>query len=398
MATPIELKDDVIGIEPETTEGTFVAPSAATSYVRVLEDGLALSPQREVLERTLLTGDLGNIKPCKGMKSSSATVGIEMRGSGVEGGQPDHHELLKNALGGNREVSATTTSTTSNTSTVINMSDGDAADFTLGDVVVVKESGAYEARPVSAISTTGGSNSITFPFALDNGAPSDSVVVSKTQMYYTTNSGHTSLSLARYIGNEKRYSGTGMKVQSMSVENFAAGQLATMTFELVGLGYGLADGAASHTPTYDSVAPICGIDLYVYREGTATPCQSFTLSLSNTINEMTDVTSANGKSGLVMGRPREITGTINPYMDDASTDVFDDWDSNTEFSVFAYGYVPSSTSGEFVAGSVVSFWLPNCIITEAGQGQTNQLHTDEITFKALADEAGTDAELYIGII
>ena len=188
----------VIGLEEEVTQGTYVAPSAATSFIQPLP-GFSWTPAREELPRQILDGSIGQPTPIKGIRSVTASLPVELRGSGVEGGQNDYHSLTKAALGNNRS-SASSTTKTGNTATVLQILDADIGKYAVGDIVLVEEAGAFEMRPISAVDTTASAANITLAFALDNGAPADNVDISAFQTYYTDETTHPALSLSGTLG------------------------------------------------------------------------------------------------------------------------------------------------------------------------------------------------------
>ena len=389
--------NSIVSIMEETTEGTFEVAGSVNAYIQPLEDGLSISPSRELVERNILDASIGKATPRMGMKSVEVSIPVEMRASGTEGGDVDFSVLLEGALGAKRSITTNNTTKTGNSSTVLQIEDADIGEFSVGDIVLVKESGEHEARPISAKSTGAGTATITFPFALTGGAPANGVVVSKSQMFYTANSGHPAISVAAYWGNEVRECAVGCKVTSMALENWTPGQLASWTFGLEGMSYDHDDGAAPHTPSYDSGLPPIVLSACVWRDGVKITLNNFSMSLQNTLGFLTSTCSANGKvsSSVVQ---REITGSINPYKDDTSVDYYDDWTAGTEFSLFATAYTPSSTTGEITMGSVVAIWLPQCIATEFKVGDVDGILTDEIGFRATRGSAGTSEELYIGLI
>lgn len=393
MATGLIKGNSIIGVEVESTEGTYVAPSAVTSYIQPLEDGFEMSPAREQLDRNILDASPGKASPKMGMKSVSGSLPCEFRASGTEGAATDFDYLVKSALGSVRSVTSNVTSTTGHTSTVINMAAPDAALFSVGDVVIVKASGAHELRPISAV----GATSITFPFALTAGAPANGVVLSKVRTYYPASTGHPSLSLSYYWGNEIREAAIGAKVTNMALEGFQTGQLASLNFGFEGLTFTQIDGAAPHTPSYDSSTPPVILSACVWRAGVDTPVNAVSLSLSNTLGYVTSTCSANGKIASRVTQ-REITGSINPYKDDTSVTYFNDFVAGTEFSLFLYAYNPSSTTGEITMGSAVAIWLPQCVATEQKVGDQDGILTDEISFKATRGSVGTSNEMYMCFI
>lgn len=398
MASPVIRDTTIIGLEVESTEGTYVAPSAATSYIQPLEDGFELTPQRELLDRTILNSSIGAATPKVGMKSVSAGLTVEMRASGVEGGDVDFALLLKGALGATRSISTTTTTKSSgNTGSSLKIEDADISKFAVGDIVVVKESGGHHPCAVTAVDTSSGSAAITISPAKASGSFSNSVVISKTTMYYTASAGHPAISVSTYWGNQVRQAAVGSKVTSMSLENFTTGQLASLAFALEGLSYSEADGAAPHTPTYDAGTPPVILSACVYKDGTSFPVNTVGLSLENTLGFQTSTCSANGKIASRVVE-RAITGTLNPYMDDTTTDWYTLFEANTEFSLFLRAYNPSSTAGEITMGSCVGIYLPRCIITEYRKGDLEGLITDEVSFQAVRGATGGSEEMYVGLI
>lgn len=398
MSVPVLNDVSLFGVEAEGTEGTYTAPSAATSYFQPNEDGFEFNPQRELLERTVMNASIGSSTPKVGMKGVSGSASCEMRAAGTEGGDVDYGLLLKAAFGATRAIATnTTTKAAGNTATVLQIEDADISKFAVGDIVLMKQSGAHHVSPIIAKSTGAGTATITLLVAHPSGDHTDSVVVSKVTMYYTANESHPALSLSYYLGNTKRYAALGAKVSSMQLEGFETGKLANLVFGWEGLTYTLVDGVAPHTPTFDSGTPPVILSAKVYKDGTALQLNNFTLNLENTLSYLTDTASANGKVKSRVSE-RKITGTINPYMDDTTTTFFDNFDANTEFSIFVVAYIPSSTSGEITMGSVVGIYLPKCILTEYKPGNADGLLTEELSFQAVRGTAGDTEEAYLGLI
>ena len=388
----------IVGMEKEVTEGTYVAPSGVNAYLRPVEDGLEMTPTREVIERQLLNASPGRETPRMGKMATAMQLSVECRASGTEGADVDHGSLLEAALGAVRSIATTTTSkNTSHTSTKIYIEDADISKFNVGDMVLVKNSGEHELRPISAVDSTIGAAYIEFPFALDGGAPANSVVISKARTWLTAASGHPSLSMTTFWGNEIEERGIGMKVAQMSLENFAVGQVPRLNFGLQGLSFYHGNGAAAHTPSYDSGLPPIVLGACVWRAGTKISVPNFQFQLQNTLAGLDATCNENGTSGLrVSGR--DITGTITPYKDDTTFGYYTDWKAGTEFSLFAYAFIPSSTAGEIVMGSVVGFWMPKCIATSFKVSDVDGVLVDELQFSARRGGDGATEELYIGVV
>lgn len=398
MATGITKNTSIIGVEVESTEGTYAAPAAATSYVQPLEDGFDLTPAREKIDRAILTSSIGRATPRLGIKSVQASLPVEFRASGTEGADVDFTALLKGALGATRSITTTTTTKASgNTATLLQIEDADIGKFAVGDIIVTKVTGAHHVCAVTAVASGAGVAALTVTPAHPSGDHTDSVVISKSTMYYTANTAHPALSLSYYWANEVLQKATGCKVASMSIDNFATGQVASFNFGLEGLGYDESNTAAPHTPSYDSGIPPVILGATVYRDGTAIDINQFSLSLSNSLSFLTATANENGRSASRV-TTREITGSINPYKDDTATTNHDAFDAGTEFSLFIKAFNPSSTAGEVTMGSVIGIYLPKCIAVETKVADQDGILTDEISFQAVRGSAGTTEEMYLGFI
>jgi hypothetical protein len=398
MATGITKNTTIIGVEEESTEGTYVAPQATTSYIQPLEDGFDLTPAREKIDRGILTNSIGRATPRLGIRTVTAALPVEFRASGVEGGDVDFAALLKCALGARRAIAANnTTKSSGNTGSVLQIEDADIADYAVGDIILIKEAGGHHICAVASRTTGTGTASITVTPTKASGSFSNSVVISKSTTYYTANSGHLPLSLSYYWANEVRQTAMGCKVASLSLDNFTTGQVASLNFGLEGLGYDETNGAAPHSPAYDSGIPPIILGACVHRDGTRIEINQFGLSLANTLAYLTSTCNENGRSGSRVVQ-REITGTLNPYKDDTSTTNHDAFDAGTEFSLFIKAYNPSSTPGEAVMGSAIGIYLPKCIAVETKVADQDGILTDEISFQAVRGTDGSTEEMYIGFI
>lgn len=400
MATGITKNTTIIGVEVEVTEGTYIAPQAATSYVAPLEDGFELSPSKELVERNILTSSISNPTPRTGLESVTVQIPVEYRGGGVEGTEPDFDPLLKGALGNRRQIAAqNTTKASGNTGSVLQIEDADIADYSVGDMVVILEAGAFHPCFITAKTSGAGTATITVAPAKASGSFSNSVVISKSTTYYPANSGHDSMSVSVYWGNTIREYAAGCKVTQMSVENFQTGQLASLNFALEGLDFNQADGAAPHTPSYDggnAIPPII-LRACVYQNGTSIDINNFSMQLTNELGFITSTCSASGKTSSRV-TARSISGSINPYKDDTSVAQWTKFDQNTEYALIVFAYNPSSTTGEISMGSCVGIYLPQCITTELKVGDQEGILVDDISFQATAGSSGSSNDIYMGFV
>jgi hypothetical protein len=389
-------KNTSLGIEIEVTEGTYVAPSSSTKYVQTLADGFEISPSKELLERNVFTNSIGKTTPRVGQTQVSGTIPVEARANSSEGTAPEIDALVKAALGDKRTISTTTTTKASgNTASVLQIEDADISKFNVGDIVMTKGSGAYHVSPISAKSTGAGTATITLLIPHPDGDHDDSVVIAKSTTYIVADSGHPTLSISKYIEDAILEKVTGARVTSMSLENFATGQLPSFSFGFEGLDYDRSVTANPNTPSYDTSLPPIVLDGRVYMDTTSIDVNELTVELENALGFQTSIAEENGRAASRVTE-RTITGSFNPYKVDDSVANFTKYEANTEFSLFAYAKVPTSTAGEF--GQVVAVYMPKCIITELQEGDQDGLLQDNITFQAARGSAGTTSEIYIAFI
>lgn len=360
MAIGVVTNESTIALVAEVTEGTYVAPSAGTDYVEVLSEGLELNKTRELLERSNLSSTVETEAARVGMAEVTGTIPVELKASATVGDAPQSLDILmRSLLGGKRQITSDQTSGTTHTSTTINFANTSA--FAVGDCVVVKESGAFEVRPISSITAN---TSITFPFALDNGAPSDGVVVAQVTTYYHDTANSISFSAEHSVGNDILQKARGLRAISGSIENWSVGQIPNMNFNVQGLDIDRADAGASFTADFsaDTLPPVA-LSACAWVGGNKMSYSELSLSIENTVNYIMDACDADGRIGSRVTN-QVVTANINPYLDDTDlTKTWDKFNDNTDVSFFAYAYNPASTAGEF-DGSV-AIWIPQGKIIES---------------------------------
>jgi hypothetical protein len=252
-AIGVVTNESSLALVKEVTEGTVVAPSSGTDYIEVLADSLEFQKTREDLSRDTLSSTTEMEASRVGIPEVSGSLGVEFRASATEGAYPQALEVLAESLMGGKRTAVTDTTTTGNTSTVLEF--GATPPFNVGDCVLVKASGgAYEVRPISAV----GATTITFPFALDNGAPADGTVVAATSTFYSNTATSSTFSAEHSVGNEIMQTIGGLRTQSLALENWTAGTIPTASFNVAGLSLERSDAAASYSPVFtaDALPPV----------------------------------------------------------------------------------------------------------------------------------------------
>ncbi len=378
-----------VALEKESTQGTYVAPQTGDSYVRVLADGLELTPSKEQLDRNVLGLGLSKLNPRQGLKSVSGTIPVYMKSGDTAGEAPEYGVLIESLLGISKS-SASSTSKTGHTSSVVEIEDADISKYAVGDIVVIKESGSYHISPISEVDTTGSVANITLAIPSTAGAFSDNVVVESFTTYSCSDNEHPSYSVSKYIEDLVLESAMGVKTTSMSLESFSTGQLATFNFGMEGINYARDyETPQGGTPVYDSSETPVILEACIWQDGVKIEVNEFTLSVENTLGYIQD-TCAGKKASRVT--ERSISGSINPYKQDDDLTQFTNFDTNKPFSLFITAHNPSATAGEY--SESISFYLPHCTSTEIGESDLDGVLQDTITFSA-GTEDGTIKELFI---
>jgi len=392
----IAVKDNTsFAVEIEVTEGTYVAPASADSYVQVLKDGSEMTRSQELLQREIFTGSIGKTQSRLGTRSVSGAMPVELRAGELEGDAPEADKLYTSALGG-KKTRASVTTKEGNSATVLEIEDADISGFSVYDIIVVKEAVAFEVTWVSAVDTSIGAANITLGKALAN-APADNVEIAAVTQYSTANSGHPSLSISKYIEAVKLEQAVGCKVTSMSLENFTTGQIPNVNFGFEGLTFDSSLTASPFAPSYDNTLPPIALRACLSQEGVNVQVNAFTLSVENTLGFVTSTCSENGRISSRVTE-RSLSGSFTPYKNADDLVQFDKFKCNVPYNLFVYAFNPEldmncEFTGEF--SNVVAILLPNCITTELGESDKDGLLVEDISFEATRGPTGSEEEMKI---
>lgn len=380
-----------IALKKETTEGEYNAPSVGSDYVLILADGLEMTPARETLERSVLGLGLSKVVPRQGLKSVSGSLPVEMRASNVAGAEPEYGLMMESLLGKKRS-SVSVTTKTGNTVDTLQIEDADIAKFKVGDVVMVKEAGAFHISPITTVTTGTGTATIVLDIPA-SASFSDAVVIEAFTTYYAGNDGHPAFSVSKYVEDAVCERAIGAKCVSMSLESFQTGQVASFNFGFEGLNFDrVLQAPQGGTPSYDSSLTPIILDACIYQDGQEIYVNEYTLSVENTLGFIQN--TCNGKQNSRV-TARTVTGTMNPYKQNDSVAQFAKFNSSTPFSLFIRAYNPTAVVGE--KKEVVAFYLPHCVINEIGESDLDGVLQDSLSFSANAVDTNV-SELYISFI
>ena len=181
-------------IKEESTAGTYVAPTGATSFV-ALRPGNETSYEPENLENDELLNDIGAAKSFIGKEIVTGSHSAYLRHSGVEGQEPQLGVLYESVLGDKQVAGTEYNTVASSTTTIVKVDTGEGANFIEGQALLVKNGSGYEIRNVNSIS----GDDLSLNFALTN-APGTGVNLGKAITYIPAASGHPTFSTTKYIG------------------------------------------------------------------------------------------------------------------------------------------------------------------------------------------------------
>lgn len=391
MAIGLIKKNTSVALKAEAVEGVQEALADGDDFIQVLEDGLEMVPGKELVERTILVPSIGQITPRTSTRSVTANFPVEWRASGVEGGEPDYFVLLDAMLGNKSTKAASVTDGGVGTTTSFPQT---ATALVVGDFIVIEDdtNGWHPAFVVDIPDA----NTVTFSPATTVIVPA-STDISAGVSYSGANSGQPSFSGYVFWGDEIAEVGTGMRVNSMSLENFTTGQIPTLAFASEGLTSVRADGSAPFVAITSSNPPPVALGAVVQQGDVCIDLNEVGVSLENAMSFLTSVKSPEGK---ISSRftARTLTGTMNPYLDDTTTANF--WDKFVSDEPFAIiltlGIEDPLDPLKLVPGSNVGMYLPQCLLTEDSVGDVELLLVEQLAFIPNAGPSGDQEDIFMG--
>lgn len=386
----------------EDSEGVYKAPSSEAEGVQVLNEGLELAPARELIERAARNGSIGKSSGLMGQRSVTGSVPVEFKAGESAGAAPEYSLLLKGALGSMRaQVSDLTASDEdggSHSSSRICLGNADKDKVKKGDVIHIVRGGADadHIAAVVAVSNADGSVHVDVSPALASGSFKDGDVIKGFTTYACANAGHPSLSLTKEVDGGVLEKAIGCKVTSMSLNNWAVGQIADWAFGVEGLSYDRALGSTSLNPSYDANTPPLILGACLLVDGAMKPVSEVALSVENTLAFKTATSSLSGRIASRV-TARAVSGSFSPYKQNDDIAFFEKFDENTKFSLLLYAYNPVPGSGGKNFKEVVSIFLPDCRITELAEADKDGLLQEAISFQATRGADGAEDEIFISM-
>ena len=233
--------NEKIAASRESVQGVYATPIAA-DYILPLADGIELNPAKELLDRDILTPNIGQILPRTGIRSVSGTIGVEARAAGTAGAVPEQGLLVEAALGNvvQRAVTVLPTQAFADQATTFTMTN--ATDFAMNDIIMIKFAGAFHITPITAVSGT----TATILVPIEGVKASASYTIEPVTVYKAANTGHPAFSVTKEVEGDLVEEGLGCRVASYALENFTTGQLPTESFGVDGLTYEWTTGGVDY--------------------------------------------------------------------------------------------------------------------------------------------------------
>lgn len=235
-------RSSVLCVVEETTEGTYVAPTAA-GFIPIRE-GTTMAPAVETITADTLTGSIGAAKSFAIGESGSASIPLYLKHSGTEGTAPEFGILVESCLGDftdngtEYDTIAGSTAGTSAARGKVVVDSGEGSNFVKGQGLLIKEgissSSKYVVRNVHSIST----DDLNLSFNTTSAA-SSGTNLGQAQHYKVADQGHPTFTMHHFQDNSgSAYSevSAGCRVTSMEM-NFAANDFAESTFSVEGIKY-----------------------------------------------------------------------------------------------------------------------------------------------------------------
>jgi len=380
-------------LKEEAIEGVYEAPSAIDA-IEVLEDGLSFEYTREEIERNTLSSTIEVAASRLGIATVSGSIPTELKAGMSEGVSPKEDLLYKSLLGGKRQLIGDIVTLENNTTTELFIDDADIDNFSKNDIIMVKEAGNFEVRPILEVDATIGAAKIVLAIPL-SAAPSDNVEIAPYTIYHHSDENPT-FSTSFYIGGKIKETIPGCRALSGSLEGWEGGQTPSMSFnvEALDLNQEAEEMPSILTPDFsnDALPPVI-LNACIWINQDKIKYNTYSMSMENT---KADILNACSPSGKVGSRYTQFvtTGEVAPYMDSDNVDRFESFNQNDDISVFGYAYNPDDNAGEIK--NVVAFWIPQAKITNMPNGDLDGIMTNNISFKSYRKD-GEDT-VFLGFI
>lgn len=397
-------EDSKFWAKREAVEGVLIEPtSGSDGFLQLKRDGVELEDVRDVKERNVFTGTLTDANPRLGMRQGKGTFPTEARAAGFEGNEPDFAIMLESILPSVNFLADRVVTGTGHTASrlYLNTDDSDLGRFLKGDCSVALIPGAYWPFAVTNVDNTAGANFIDITPPLPAGVFPDLVEIAKFHAYRGADAGHPTFTAGAYWGSGADDGGIrqailGARTGAFSLEKFNTGELPEFKFGFEGLSFNEAAATdAPYEPVFDDALPGVVLNSIIYKDGVAIDVDGVQWAIEQPITFLKSTASANGRfTGRASGT-RKITGTVAPYADGESIDVFTKWEAGDTFGLFGYLAKPDPTNG-LELGSIVMFNLPNCFIKKPAHKDVDGVMTDSLEFQATGGDTGQDLDFSIG--
>ncbi len=375
-------KNTAVYVVVETVEGEYAPPVTGADAVQPLADGLEMSPTKELIDRNIARGGIGKVAGRPGQESVTATIPVEFKAGSTPGSAPEYGQLLKAAMGSVRTGSTTTASTTdgaTGSASRIPLPNAAANKYHENDMVKVRHAGVDHIVRVVSVVNTAGSVSATVEPALTTGTWVAGDVISAFTTYFTSDTGHETVSVTKELEGNLLEIGQGCRVKTIALNNFSTGQIADFGFSLEGLTFTKQLGGTTLTPEFDTSEPPLILGAKVLLDGVEIEVNEVSFSMENTVAFKTATGAPKGKIASRITE-RSVSGSFNPYKQDDNLDLFNRFNNIQKFGLMLSAHNPTGVVGQ--VKEVISIYIPLCLITEMGESDQDGLLQENVSFQA----------------
>jgi hypothetical protein len=380
MAT-LARKNTYFAVKKETTQGTIVNPTGADFIL--IDDDFSTETSYEEIERAVINGNLDPLASLLGMQNGSATVTVELKGSGTAHTAPECDAILRacfddpvDALsGGNKTVAS---SLAANLFTV-----GGSPGIAIGQAISISVTGsaAEYAIVVGASGTTTQTLQVEPAFSVP---PQAGDVVISGITYKQKQTGQDTLSVHFFMdcdGQDGLWVKFGGCRPNMTLTNASTGQIPKMQFSFTPTNWSVQHTGSNLatlaiTPTIDTETnpPVClGATLTLGETRTLVHTQNLEMDLRLEVTKRMSMIPVGGVRSSRFTK-RGVNGKFDLDLEDDSE--YTNWTAQTDSLLLVkFG----ST-----AGNIPVIIIPDLRRSQVAPTDSDGLWIYDITWKANA--------------
>lgn len=229
-------------------ESMLRKPTAGSQFI-ALQPDFSLNPNFTTTENIELKDDIMSGKNIVTGEAPGGTLSHYFTGSGKPGVAPEYGPILQTTFGGYRALPAEVMTVAGSTRSILKFSEGNAAMFTKGDGMLIKDNAnGWALRPVESVN----GDEVTLGFQL-SAAPAAGVGTSQYVTYFPLNDNLPVFDIWHYLGGGESGVETIANCRTTSLTiNATAKDLINSTFNFEGTDYGFNEEYVDNLTLFES--------------------------------------------------------------------------------------------------------------------------------------------------